>query len=77
MQYTLSHQARQKPVGSALGSYLPGLLFDMTAGYTPTLLGSSAALLAAMLGCLVTLPGNSRTAGAAQPQPQPLSSDAA
>lgn len=70
---SMAHQ-----VGSALGSYLPGLLFDMTASYTPTLLGCSAALLAAMIGCLVTLPANSRAVGAAQPQPQPepLTSDA-
>ncbi|MFG2861208.1 MFS transporter [Streptomyces sioyaensis] len=71
---SMAHQ-----VGSALGSYLPGLLFDLTASYTPTLLGCSAALIAAMIGCLATLPGNSSAVGAVQPQPrpQPVSSDAA
>lgn len=70
---SMAHQ-----VGSALGSYLPGLLFDMTASYTPTLLASSAALLAAMIGCLITLPVNSHSTSAAQPQPEPrpLSSNA-
>ncbi|MCF3177417.1 hypothetical protein IPZ61_29390 [Streptomyces sioyaensis] len=71
---SMAHQ-----IGSALGSYLPGLLFDLTASYTPTLLGCSAALIAAMIGCLATLPGNSTAAGTAppQPRPQPVSSDAA
>ncbi|GFE13262.1 hypothetical protein Sgleb_13090 [Streptomyces glebosus] len=64
-------------VGSAVGSYLPGLLHDTTASHTPPLLGSAAALLAAMIGRLLTLHGNSHTADAAQPQPQPLSSNAA
>lgn len=61
---SMAHQ-----VGSALGSYLPGLLFDLTASYTPTLLGCSTALIAAVIGCLATLPGNSSAVGAVQPQP--------
>ncbi|MEU9112839.1 hypothetical protein AB0D04_13890 [Streptomyces sp. NPDC048483] len=45
------------PVGSALGSYLQGILRDVTGRYPPTLLGSSAALVVAMIGCLVALTG--------------------
>lgn len=57
-------------VGSALGSYLPGLLYDLTDSYTPTLIGCSAALVAAMLVCLASLPA-STSAPASHTKPVP------
>ncbi|MET8245022.1 hypothetical protein ABZV31_11750 [Streptomyces sp. NPDC005202] len=54
------HQVR-----SALGSYVPGLLHDLTGSYTPTLFGCAAALLAATLVCVAVLPPRRDTAGTA------------
>ncbi|MFF3910094.1 MFS transporter [Streptomyces sp. NPDC001848] len=72
---SMAHQ-----VGSSLGSYLPGVLHDVTGGYTPTLLGCSAALVLAMVGCLAALPGasaSSRVGAQAGTAPQRLTSEAA
>lgn len=54
-------------VGASLGSYLPGILHDITGSYTPTLFGASAALLAAMIGCLTALPGTAGGSGPGSP----------
>ncbi|MEV4337014.1 MFS transporter [Streptomyces sp. NPDC049590] len=59
---SMAHQ-----VGSSLGSYVPGLVHDLTGSYVPTLLGCAAALLIAMIGCLAALPA--RTTGAVQSVP--------
>ena len=52
-------------LGSAVGSYVPGLLYDLTGGYTVTLVGCSAALLAGTVVCLAALPARN----AAPPPP--------
>ncbi|MDP9616103.1 MULTISPECIES: MFS transporter [Streptomyces] len=72
---SMAHQ-----LGASLGSYLPGVLHDLTGSYTPTLLGCSAALLVAMIGCLVVLPGTPATSGSdatGVTEPRSLTTDAA
>ncbi|MET9294655.1 MFS transporter [Streptomyces sp. NPDC003077] len=53
-------------VGSAVGSYVPGLLHDLTGSYTTTLIGCAAALLGATIVCVAGLPAKS---GAAPAEP--------
>ncbi|NLU71025.1 MFS transporter [Streptomyces sp. HNM0574] len=59
-------------LGSAVGSYVPGLLHDLTGSYTTTLIGCSAALFGATLVCLAVLPARSVAPTAAE-TPEPAS----
>ncbi|MCK7622822.1 MFS transporter [Streptomyces sp. RS10V-4] len=62
---SMAHQ-----VGSALGSYLPGVLHDATGSYTPALLGCAVALLAAAPVCLAARPDEaSRSSRGVRPLP--------
>ncbi|MFD8624935.1 MFS transporter [Streptomyces hygroscopicus] len=72
---SMAHQ-----LGASRGSCLPGVLHDLTGSCTPTLLGCSAALLVAMIGCLAGLPGTPATFGSdatGVTEPRSLATDAA
>ncbi|MFF2807976.1 MFS transporter [Streptomyces sp. NPDC058000] len=72
---SMAHQ-----VGSALGSYIPGALHNLTGSHISSLLGCAIALLAAVIDCLVLLPGQETTARHETtdvPQPRSLPADAA